>query len=285
MRVHHLNAGTMRPIGARFVNESGGVFQRGQIVCHVLLIESDEGLVLVDTGFGMNDVANPMQFGRMWTKLAAPRLDPAETAIEQVKRLGFARNDVRHIVLTHLDRDHAGGLPDSPKAKVYVHPREYDAAVTHKIEVNKERYAADQWRHGPDWNLCGGTGEDWYGFKGVRALRDRETDILLIPLHGHSPGHCGVAVRGPEKWLLHAGDSYFFHGQVATPAAPAPFMLGAFQRMADTDRAARVANQERVRRLKAEHGSEIDIFNSHDPVDYARCCAGTCPGRSAAQRQ
>jgi hypothetical protein len=51
--------------------------------------------------------------------------------------------------------------------------------------------------------------------------------------------------------MLHAGDSYFFHGQIETPMIHAPFMLGAFQRMADTDRAARVANQERFRRLKA----------------------------------
>jgi glyoxylase-like metal-dependent hydrolase (beta-lactamase superfamily II) len=28
----------------------------------------------------------------------------------QVERLGYRREDVRHIVLTHLDMDHAGGL-------------------------------------------------------------------------------------------------------------------------------------------------------------------------------
>ena len=79
-------------------------------------------------------------------------------------------------------------------------------------------------------------------------------------------------MRSGEKWLLHAGDSYFFHGQIETPVVRAPLMLGAFQRMADTDRAARVANQERVRRLKAPYGSEINIFNRHDPIDDARCC-------------
>jgi glyoxylase-like metal-dependent hydrolase (beta-lactamase superfamily II) len=33
-------------------------------------------------------------------------------AFEQVRALGFAPNDVRHVLLTHLDRDHAGGLSD-----------------------------------------------------------------------------------------------------------------------------------------------------------------------------
>lgn len=272
MRVHHLNTGTMCPIGEKFVNGHGGLFKRARLVCHVLLVETNDGLVLVDTGLGMRDIANPMQLGRKWVRQTSPRLDPAETAIEQVRRLGFAPDDVRHIVLTHLDRDHAGGLPDFPKAKIHVHLREHDAAVTHTIKSRKGRYVVDQWRHGPDWNPCGGGGEDWYGFKGVRALGDRETDILLIPLHGHTPGHCGVAVRGEGKWLLHAGDSYFFYGQIETPAVPAPFVLGIFQRKGDTDRAARVANQERIRRLKVEHGSEIEIFNSHDPVEYALCC-------------
>jgi hypothetical protein len=36
----------------------------------------------------------------------------------------------------------------------------------------------------------------------------------------------------------------------------------------------RVANQERVRVLKAGHGNEVTIFNSHDPVDYENCRCG-----------
>ena len=46
MRVHHLNCGTMNP------------HVIGRIVCHVLLCETDAGLVLVDTGFGLADVAD-----------------------------------------------------------------------------------------------------------------------------------------------------------------------------------------------------------------------------------
>ena len=65
-----------------------------------------------------------------------------------------------------------------------------------------------------DWAFYGEGGEDWFGFKGVRALGDREPDILMIPLPGHTLGHCGIAVRSKDKWLLHAGDSYFFHGQM-----------------------------------------------------------------------
>ena len=37
--------------------------------------------------------------------------------------------DVRHVLLTHLDRDHAGGIPDFPKARVHVHRKEHEMAV------------------------------------------------------------------------------------------------------------------------------------------------------------
>src|SRR5262249_13454835 len=158
-----------------------------RLVCHVLLAETNDGLVLVDTGLGLNDIANPSQLGRRWVRQTSPRLDPAETAIEQVKKLGFAPREVRHIGLTHPHPDHAGGPPDFPKAQIHVHLREHETAVTKKIRSRKGRYIVSQWEHGPNWSLHGGQGEDWYGFKGVRALADRETDILLIPLHGHTP--------------------------------------------------------------------------------------------------
>jgi glyoxylase-like metal-dependent hydrolase (beta-lactamase superfamily II) len=274
MRIQHLNTGTMCPIGRRLVNGTGGIFQRARMVCHCLLVETGDALALVDTGIGMDDIAQSHRLGRKWVRQTAPRLDQAETAVSQVKALGYAPGDVRHLLLTHLDRDHAGGIADFPSAKVHVHHKEYDIAVAHQIAAPSGRYIMEQWRHGPDWAFYGEGGEDWFGFKGVRALGDREPDILMIPLHGHTPGHCGIAVRGKDKWLLHAGDAYFFHGQMQTPPVHAPLVLGMFQRRADIDHAARVANQERLRVLKARHGSEVTIFNSHDPVDYERCRCG-----------
>lgn len=46
MRVHHLNCGTM---------DAQGI----QLVTHVLAVETDQSLVLVDTGFGTADLADP----------------------------------------------------------------------------------------------------------------------------------------------------------------------------------------------------------------------------------
>jgi glyoxylase-like metal-dependent hydrolase (beta-lactamase superfamily II) len=135
----------------------------------LLLIETNDGLALVDTGLGLDDIAEPHRLGRRWVRQTAPRLDPAETAFQQVKALGFSPNDVRHLLLTHLDRDHAGGVPDFHKAKVHVHRREYAMAVTHQIPPPAGRYVTDQWKHGPDWKFYGEGGEHWFGFEGARA--------------------------------------------------------------------------------------------------------------------
>ena len=269
MRVHHINAATLCPFSARLINGHGGLFERARLVCHVLLLETNAGLVLVDTGIGLQDIAEPSRLGLNFLRLAAPRLDPKETAVNQVRARGFQLSDVRHIILTHLDRDHAGGLSDFPHAQIHVHLREHQAAVTHQLLVKPGRYIGEQWKHGPNWQLYGEGGEDWFGFAGVRALGDANPDILIIPLHGHTPAHCGVAVRQGEKWLLHAGDSYYFHGQIETPSSVPP-ALGLFQRWADADRAQRIANQERLRVLKARFGREVAIICSHDPADFDR---------------
>ena len=133
MKVHHLNCGTMHP--------SAG----SECVCHVLLVETDNGLVLVDAGFGLEDCADPPgRVGpvRFFTR---PVFDPDETAAHQVDRLGFRREDVRHIVITHFDTDHIGGTADFPHAQIHVTSAEAFAAFTAPTRAEKVRYGRQQW--------------------------------------------------------------------------------------------------------------------------------------------
>ena len=61
MKIHQLKCGTCCPPGGRlFDGTTDGAL--GHIVCHCLLIESDAGLILVDTGFGTRDIANRHHF-------------------------------------------------------------------------------------------------------------------------------------------------------------------------------------------------------------------------------
>jgi glyoxylase-like metal-dependent hydrolase (beta-lactamase superfamily II) len=66
MRVHHLNCGSMCPLGQRLINGEGRWLGKAQMCCHCLLIEGRNGLILVDTGLGTADVANPTRLGVMF---------------------------------------------------------------------------------------------------------------------------------------------------------------------------------------------------------------------------
>jgi glyoxylase-like metal-dependent hydrolase (beta-lactamase superfamily II) len=269
--VHHLDAGTMCPLAGPLLRDRSvdpSLWRaKPELVCHCWLIESDAGLILVDTGLGTQDRLDPEgRLGRGFTAFARPSRDPSTTAVAQVRALGFDPAEVRHIVPTHLDLDHAGGLPDFPDATVHVFADEHAAAMAPLNHAERQRYRPSAWAHGPRWQPRSVAGEAWFGFDGVRAIDGRD-DILLIPLQGHSRGHCGVAVRSDRGWLLHAGDAYFAGGEKQTPPS-CPSGLALFQRLAAADDALRRSNQDRLRALVREHGHEVTVHCAHCPVEF-----------------
>lgn len=258
----------MCPASARLVNGAGGLLAPATMCCHVLLIETErDGLVLVDTGLGTDDVREPRaRLGGGFLAATRPKLDVEQTALRQVERLGFARADVRHVVPTHLDLDHAGGLPDFPDATVHVYGPERRAATERATFHERMRYRPAHFAHGPKWKEYALEGDTWLGFERVRALGD---DVFLVPLVGHSRGHVAVGVRRGDGWMLHAGDAYFFHGEV-DGEAPCPPALRFFQWYVAFDDGARVANQRRLRELAAQEAERVRVFSAHCPVELAR---------------
>ncbi|MDR5822397.1 MBL fold metallo-hydrolase [Caballeronia sp. LZ043] len=104
-----------------FDGRTPSLLRRGELTCHCLLVESDEGLLLIDTGFGLRDVADPRRrLSAFFRVMLKPRFREEMTAIRQIERLGLSADEVRHIVLIHLDFDQAGGLDDFPHAKVHM---------------------------------------------------------------------------------------------------------------------------------------------------------------------
>ena len=136
--------------------------------------------------------------------------------------------------------------------------------------MEKHRYRPPHWAHGPKWDLLDVAegGDSWFGFDSVRALGGTDDEVLLVPTIGHTRGHCAIAVRTSAGWLLHAGDAYFFHGEIdaTSPRCPA---LAAFERIAAIDDQARIKNQKRLRALARDHGSEVRVFCAHSPPELA----------------
>lgn len=287
MRIHHLDCGPMRPLGGALMDGvSPGLL--GRLTCHCLAIETPgAGVVLVDTGLGLADMQRPFPRLPWWNAaMLRFRFDPERTMLHQLRALGIGPGEVRHIVMTHLDFDHAGGLADFPAARVHLMEREAKAARRRQGLLGRTRYRPVQWGDTTRWHTYSErAGGRWFGFDAVTQLDGLPPEILLVPLPGHSEGQAGVAVEGRQGWLLHAADSYFNRvevhgaarggmedaGRAGTEGAAAPHAppgVAAYEAaMAWNGRLAR-ANQARLRRLLREPDADIAVFCTHDPVEF-----------------
>ncbi len=176
MKIHHLNCGTLN---APLVNIAS--------IVYCLLVETSQGLVLIDTGFGTQDYLHPNRKMRFFLNyMGVPRLD-AETAISQVQSLGFNPADVKHIIQTHLHIDHAGGLVDFPSAEVHVFQAEYQAIQQPK-GVMEFAYVQQHWAHHPAWKVHESCGEEWFGFEAVQDSGHTGSGFLFSALAWSYPG-------------------------------------------------------------------------------------------------
>jgi glyoxylase-like metal-dependent hydrolase (beta-lactamase superfamily II) len=169
-----------------------------------IAVETDQGLVLVDTGIGLHDHQNPYWIVRLFALNFGLRRDPDTTAVRQLERQGIPSEAVRHIVLTHLHFDHAGGLPDFPHALIHVHQREHQAFLHPRSWIELAYDRADA-AHGPRWVLYDHTDADWLGFEAIRLPFNPV--MYLIPLFGHTRGHCGVAIQDGDRWMFQCADA------------------------------------------------------------------------------
>lgn len=268
MKVHHLNCGCMCPFGGAFFDGfSPGV--TAHLVCHCLLIETEQGLVLVDTGFGLRDVRSPRsRLSPFFIAFNNIQFEQKYTAIAQLEQLGFSAQDVRHIILTHLDFDHAGGLEDFPNAIVHVMQSEMDAVKERRGFIDNRRYRYEQWNEVEHWKFYEAGGEDWFGFEAVHDLAGLPPEILLIPLAGHTLGHAGVAIHTAEGWLLHAGDAYFYRHEMDVDKRRCTPGLQFYQWMMEVDRKTRLFNQDRLHDLSCDRDKDVRLFCSHDAIEF-----------------
>jgi glyoxylase-like metal-dependent hydrolase (beta-lactamase superfamily II) len=222
---------------------------RSGMLC--LLFETQQGPVLVDTGPGQEDYVDRPAIVRLFQLVTHVPLDAKEAAVRQVARLGYRPDDVRHVVLTHMHFDHCGGLPDFPQATVHVHRHEHQAFLGRPRRWTNLAYVRRHVAHGPRFALYEERGERWLGLPAIRL--PFEPEMWLVPLFGHSPGHCGVAVRTGEGWLFHVGDAAPFGLDDYAPAWLVRLVLG--------------PHTPRLRAFAAAH-PEVQMTTGHMWLDF-----------------
>jgi glyoxylase-like metal-dependent hydrolase (beta-lactamase superfamily II) len=275
MNIHHLNCGTMYAFGMPSDDDTGGFFKRGHGVVHCLLIDTGDGLALVDTGWGKQDCSDPSPAVRQFMDVIGCPRDVDETAIRQVETLGYDPANVQHIFLTHMHMDHAGGLPDFPAATVHLLAAELEACRHPRTLVEWRAYRPEHRAHDPKWQPHTPRGDQWFGLDCAPPIRLGETEFVMVPFTGHTRGHCAVAVRTGERWLLHCGDAYCYYRQ-ADPVQPYRHPCGALmERLVTTGFVMPRRHWDSIRNLLQAQGDNLRAFCTHDAREFEACRANT----------
>ena len=129
-------------------------------------------------------------------------------------------------------------------------------------------YIQYHWQHQPRWVRYQAPLSKWFELDAIPIMQTEGCDILFIPLHGHTRGHCGVAIGKPGNWLLHCGDAaspYYAgsdlhnHDQTVQKLNFLPGWL-ANQVLGD--------HIPKLRKLLEDHGDEITTISSHDTYSF-----------------
>ncbi len=271
MKVHHLNCTTFNLRFAKTFDGKRSIFD-GSLSCvtHCLLIETQNaGLVLIDSGFSIQDAITPGRVSPIFRFTFRPPWAIEETALTNIKMLGYSPKDVRHILLTHLDCDHANGLYDFPWATAHVYNEEMKSALFGKSLQNRLRYNCQRLKQHENWEVYNNNvGDNWNGLKNVCAVKGLGDEFAIVPLPGHSVGHGGILIRANDGWILHAGDAYIMHSELE-PAPYGPANTGLFQPIMESDGKSRKESLAQLSQLHQKYGDEVIILCAHDKEEFA----------------
>ena len=105
---------------------------------------------------------------------------------------------------------------------------------------------------------------DWFGLA-AEPIAEWD-DVLLVSLPGHTPGHCGVAIRTEGGWLLHAADAIFNHRELDLAGPSTPTLARFYQWSMQTSQRQRRRSLHALQRIARDHADEVWIICTHDPA-------------------
>lgn len=226
---------------------------------HCLLLQEKDRLVLIDTGIGLLDTQYPQErIGQALIDIVGYRFHEEQTALRQIESLGLNPTAVTDCIISHLDNDHIGGLADFPKVRVHVSEEEYAS-----FKGGNPRYLQIPLAHNPTIKTYAKSDVDWFGFEARKIEANLETEIYLIPLFGHTLGHCGVALKVGEKWIFYIADAYYLRAELTDSQHP----VHELARMRAENNDLRIASLDKIRQLLGKH-PEIEVFGYHDIEEF-----------------
>lgn len=262
----------MRMLNTGWVRARGWLVGEGQasvrlpVLCG-LVEHPTRGWGLIDTGYSPRFLSATSRFPySLYRRFTPATIRPEDSVAAQLRSAGIGADDIRWIVLTHLDPDHSAGVADFPDATVYV---AHDALAA----TSRARGVSGLVRHR---QLPGMLPDDfpsrsqavhldktrWGPFQQSADLFGDES-LILVDLPGHVPGHVGIVLadkcRGIVLWC---GDSYWTRGALeSTQRGRAHLWLAHHRHVQE-------GTYGLLRRVRAAD-PDLVMVASHDPQSVA----------------
>lgn len=151
-----------------------------------VLLQTDGGWVLLDTGFNTALIRDPYLARRYYPSLEyRPVLPgPGEPIEQRLAEVGVDIDQIHAVAVSHLHVDHAGGLKlFAGRVPVHAQRRELDYGLSNHPEPEKHAiFRVDFDDPRIDWQLADGEAEIAPG-------------LTAVPTYGHTPGHQSFVVR------------------------------------------------------------------------------------------
>ena len=165
----------------------------------VFLIEHPKGSALFDTGLHPDYQHDPA--GRLGQRLAGLfriGFRPGEEIAGRLTALGRDPEKIDLVINSHFHFDHCGGNAQIPNATMLVQRREWDAGMD-PDRAAKSGFNPRDFDLGHKLRLVDGE-HDVFG----------DGSVVVLPTHGHTPGHQSLKLRLPGGEVVLAADSCYF---------------------------------------------------------------------------
>lgn len=275
-KIYALQTGVTRvPFGQFFGGLDGWVGMNGIIkmatdkshymwvpVHSFLIIHPKEGAILFDAGLSVAQTKEGYYSGLVPFTEEENLVSKEQELLNQLQKLGYGANDIKHIIVSHLHEDHIGELESFPNATVHISKMAwedrnrvisglgpYDIPVYYKPTFNTVR----------KWSFFEYDSGSFYSFKKSTDLFG-DGSIMVVPTPGHATGHSGAVLSFDDYKIYLAGDSIY------TLRHLDPNSLSSFQ-FSETDFVTYKSTIKKISRLQ-KRLADLIIIPSHDPFDY-----------------
>jgi N-acyl homoserine lactone hydrolase len=216
-----------------------------------ILLQTDDGWVLLDTGFNTALIRDPWLYRRFFGDPAyAPVLPgPGEPLEDALGAAGIPIEEITRVALSHLHVDHAGGLKHfAGRVPVHAQRRELEYGLSGGPDVEANHvFRIDFDDPATDWQLADGEAQIAPG-------------ITAVPTYGHTPGHQSFVV---DLDASVGGGGFVFAFDAADLVVNIEHELSAGVRVDATPE----ESIEAIRRLKSIAAEKnYRLVPGHDPV-------------------